>query len=166
MWYNISVIKSKGGMNMKRKLKKLNVYVDMDGVLADFNNEPNALERFKTERDFFKVLKPINKFAFEQLLSREDVNVFILTASPNKQADKDKRAWLKYYYPKLKKSHIIICRLGQNKADFMKTKTGILLDDYGKNCNKWREKGNVAIKIERPLQEHFHEFLEMYLLDF
>ena len=59
-----------------------------------------------------------------------------------------------------------MCRLGQNKADFMKTKTGILLDDYGKNCSKWRERGNVAIKITKPLQEQFHEFLEMYLLDY
>lgn len=151
---------------MKNNEKKLNVYVDMDGVIADFNNEPNAIERFKIEPNFFRTLKPINKFGFEQLLNRKDINLFVLTASPNKQADKDKRAWLKYYYPKLKKSHIIMCRLGQNKADFMKTKTGILLDDYGKNCSKWRERGNVAIKITKPLQEHFHEFLEMYLLDY
>ena len=151
---------------MKNNEKKLNVYVDMDGVIADFNNEPNAIEHFKTEPNFFRTLKPINKFGFEQLLSRKDINLFVLTASPNKQADKDKRAWLKYYYPKLKKSQIIMCRLGQNKADFMKTKTGILLDDYGKNCSKWRERGNVAIKITKPLQEHFHEFLDMYLLDY
>ena len=82
---------------MKNNEKKLNVYVDMDGVIADFNNEPNAIERFKTEPNFFRTLKPINKFGFEQLLSRKDINLFVLTASPNKQADKDKRAWLKYY---------------------------------------------------------------------
>ena len=65
-------------MNMKRKLKKLNVYVDMDGVLADFNNEPNALERFKTEKGFFKQLTPINKEGFKALLNNPHINLFIL----------------------------------------------------------------------------------------
>ena len=35
---------------------KINVYLDMDGVIADFNNEPNALERFATEHGFFRDL--------------------------------------------------------------------------------------------------------------
>ena len=47
----------------------------------------------------------------------------------------------------------------------MKTKKGVLLDDYGKNCNQWRERGNVAIQVKRPLQEHFHEFMVMQYLD-
>ena len=33
--------------------ERTNVYLDMDGVIADFNNEPKALERFATEAGFF-----------------------------------------------------------------------------------------------------------------
>ena len=32
-------------------------YCDMDGVLADFFAEPNAVQRFETEKDFFYNLK-------------------------------------------------------------------------------------------------------------
>ena len=36
----------------------------------------------------------------------------------------------------------------------MKTKKGILLDDYGKNCREWLEvKGNISyqISVEKPI---------------
>ena len=82
--------------------EKTNVYLDMDGVIADFNNEPKALERFTTENGFFRDLKVMNKWAVNQLLAMENINVFILSASPNKQADKDKMAFLKYHFPKIK----------------------------------------------------------------
>lgn len=145
---------------------KMNVYVDMDGVIADFNNEPHALERFTTEKGFFKSLKVINKWAFEMLMNNKEINLFVLSASPNKQADNDKMAFLKFHFPKLKRKQVIFCRNGQNKADFMKTEKGVLLDDYGKNCIQWRERGNVAIQVKRPLQEHFHEFMLMEILDY
>ena len=54
--------------------EKTNVYLDMDGVIADFNNEPDALERFATEEGFFRDLKVMNKWAVNQLLAMEDIN--------------------------------------------------------------------------------------------
>ena len=122
----------------------------MDGVLADFNAEPNAVERFEVERGFFQILKPMqrNVNALKQLIANKRVRVFILSASPNKRADGDKRKWLAKYLPELVKSNIIIVRNGTRKVDYMRTEKGILLDDYGLNIEQWLENhNNDALKI-------------------
>lgn len=126
------------------------IYCDMDGVVADFNREPNAVARFKVEKGFFANLQPIevNVQAVAEL-AREN-EVYILTASPNVRADQDKKKWLKKYMPFIKKTNIIICRNGERKVDFMVSEVGILLDDYGVNLEEWAYKqGNIGYKISK-----------------
>lgn len=124
------------------------IYCDMDGVVADFNNEPNAVERFRVEKGFFFKLKPIevNVKAVKELARYNEV--YILTASPNPRADKDKIKWLKKYMPFIAKENIIICRNGERKVDFMKSDNGILLDDYSVNLKEWAfKRENIGFKI-------------------
>ena len=130
------------------------IYCDMDGVLADFNKEPNAVERFAVEKGFFAKLEPIkNNVRAIKILLEDGRKVKILSASPNKNADKDKMKWLAKYLPEIKKEDIIICRNGDVKAHYASDiKESVLLDDYGKNCREWLSYGGQAIKVKEKMQ--------------
>ncbi len=126
----------------------------MDGTLAKFNSKRNALERFDKEKGFFSNLKPfINIDTINQLVENNIVEIFIISASPNLQADIDKQKWINTYLPKVKKENICFCRLGQNKAQIIKEQLNIdidnncyLLDDYTKNLIEWNNSNGIGIK--------------------
>ena len=129
--------------------KKKTYYIDMDGVLFDFNGEPNAVARFSVEKGFFKKLRPItpNLMAVRIMIAK-GYKVRILSASPNEQADKDKLMSLAKHLPQLKRKHIILCRNGETKADYIKRmEKSVLFDDYGKNCREWVANGGIAYKV-------------------
>lgn len=127
------------------------IFLDLDGTLARFNVR-NALERFDKEVGFFanllayKGIEVINELALTNQL-------FVISASPNDQADNDKMIWLEKYLPNIKQENITLCRLGQNKAQIIQSKYNIvineecyLLDDYTKNLNEWESFGGKGIK--------------------
>ena len=126
------------------------IFLDLDGTLARFNVR-NALERFKTEKGFFTKL-----LAYKNIESINEMakvgNVYIISASPNEQADNDKMQWVQKYLPNIPIANIVFCRLGENKAEIIKQRTGvdikgnILLDDYTHNLEQWESAGGVGIK--------------------
>lgn len=144
-------------------MKRYNIYVDMDNTLANFDI-PNAVKRFSIEKGFFYKLKPIkNRLKIIKDLMINN-NVYILSASPNIQADNDKIKWLKKYLPQIKNDNIIMCRLGQNKADFVKTKTNnLLIDDYNKNCFDFVNRGYSAICVSK--NEDLKSYIDRLLIE-
>ncbi|MFW6025638.1 MAG: 5' nucleotidase, NT5C type [Candidatus Woesearchaeota archaeon] len=109
------------------------------------------MQRFKTEKGFFKNLKPIitNLTAIKRLI-RKGYKVRILTTSPNKQADKDKDKWLDTHLSEVKKRHRIYARPDTPKIEYVrasKRRYSILLDDYGKNVREWNKGGGYGIKV-------------------
>ena len=127
------------------------IFLDLDGTLARFN-VPNALERFDKEEGFFARLKAYKDIEVVNELAKTN-KLFIISASPNEQADKDKMIWLTKYLPNINVENITICRLGQNKAKIIQDKYNItineqcyLLDDYTKNLNEWESFGGKGIK--------------------
>lgn len=129
----------------------IRLFLDLDGTLARFNVR-NALERFDNEVGFFANLLAYKGIEVVNELAMND-NLFIISASPNEQADNDKMIWLEKYLPNIKKDNITICRLGENKAQIIQNKYNFvidnscyLLDDYTKNLNEWESFGGVGIK--------------------
>ena len=129
----------------------IKLFVDLDGTLARFNVR-NALERFDKEEGFFANLLAYKGIEVVNELANE-IELFVISASPNEQADNDKMIWLKKYLPNINNNNITICRLGQNKAQIIQDKYNIvidnncyLLDDYTKNLNEWESFGGVGIK--------------------
>ena len=129
----------------------IKVFLDLDGTLARFNVR-NALERFDKEEGFFARLKAYKNIEIENELAKNN-NLFVISASPNEQADKDKLEWLSKYLPNIQQENVTLCRLGQNKAQIIQDKYNItidsncyLLDDYTKNLVEWETLGGVGIK--------------------
>lgn len=127
------------------------IFLDLDGTLARFNVK-NALQRFATEKGFFANLKAYKNIEEINELAKGG-NVYIISASPNLQADEDKMKWINEYLFNVPSENIVICRVGENKAEVIKSKlniiidkTTVLLDDYTKNLVEWESAGGVGIK--------------------
>lgn len=127
------------------------VFLDLDGTLAKFNVR-NALERFDKEVGFFAKLGAYKGIEVVNELAKTN-QLFIISASPNEQADKDKMVWIQKYLPNVSIDNITLCRIRQNKAQIIEEKYSIkidnncyLLDDYTKNLNEWENFGGLGIK--------------------
>ena len=145
-------------MTMKNKLV---IYCDMDGVLADFDKVENAVAIYKTQPNFFYDLEPIaeNVNAIKQLI-KNGYKIKILSKSPHEKADSDKIKWLEKHLPEISKDNMIFARPEQRKIDFvaeLERQFSLLLDDYSKNIQEWREKNGMAFKItkERTIPKWF-----------
>ena len=84
---------------------------------------------------------------------RKDLEVYIISATPNDQADNDKMVWLKKYLNNIKQENICFCRLGTNKAFEIKRQLNVdidnnclLLDDYTNNLIDWNNSKGIGIK--------------------
>ena len=126
------------------------IFLDLDGTLARFNVR-NALNRFETEKGFFANLLAYKGIEIINEMAKAG-NVYIISASPNIQADIDKMTWIEKYLPNIPKNHIVLCRCGECKALVLRRlglvidKNCYLLDDYTKNLTEWESVGGVGIK--------------------
>lgn len=127
------------------------IYYDMDNTLALFSvkgEENQALEQMY-EKGYFAKL-PILDNAMETLASLmwDGYDVYILSACINSPHCKnDKMKWLEKYFNFIPKENIILCEVGENKAEIIgNVENCILVDDYHKNLLEWKRAGGIAVK--------------------
>lgn len=135
------------------------LYIDLDGVMADFDkyflqefgvesqklDDPTLWKWINGHGNFFRNL-PVCEGALEFFRSVEHLNPTILTACPKTNyatAAVQKRQWV---YEHLSKDVTVIPMLGgKNKCLFMHAPGDVLIDDFEKNCIPWTEHGGYAI---------------------
>ena len=123
-------------------------YFDMDGVISNFHKEPfkyvNAINR-----QWISNLEPfMDNVNLIRNLIKQGKSVYILSKAASENAKLGKIDWLNKYIPELKLNRIIVIVGNGKKCDYMKTKTGILIDDDKTNINQWIKAGHKGILLK------------------
>lgn len=133
-------------------MKKVNVFVDMDGVLAVYSED--IVDLMYTEGFFLarKAVRPMIEIT--RLLMKKEYDVYILTSVINSPyCIPEKSAWLDKNLPGLKASNRIYVPYGIVKSEYAQEQVdtadsvNILIDDYTENLDKWTLEGALPIKV-------------------
>jgi len=119
------------------------LYVDMDGVLARWEN---ASYRDVSSEGFFLSRKPeLNLIDAVRLIFELNVDVHILSSVlDNEYALKEKKEWLRFWLPWLPECCCHFIPYGSVKMPLCSEKIAYLLDDYTRNLVYW---SGVGIKF-------------------
>lgn len=131
---------------------QVNLFVDMDGVLAQYNKEVSKL---MFNENFFLTLPKMDSMvnAIKTIISEDNVNLYILTSLINSEfCQKEKEMWLDKHLPEIKKKNRLYVPYGEIKSCYVeknvdfKDKKNILIDDFTHNLTNWTLPGAVPIK--------------------
>ena len=123
-------------------------YFDIDGVLANFHKEPYKFAN-AINREWIANLDPfVENVELVRELIRNGKSVYILSKAASENARLGKLDWLAKYIPELNPKRVIINVHNGKKVDFMKTKTGVLIEEKKKNTRPWIKAGHKAVTLE------------------
>lgn len=92
-----------------KKNKKVDMYIDMDGTIAEYHlYNPEEISR-KMEEEYLKN-EPLKNVidVLEEISKINNIEMYILSLSKTKKITEKKRIWLKKYVPFIKEENWII----------------------------------------------------------
>ena len=144
-------------------MNKPTIYMDMDGVIANFvKGYRDAFNRNAYEDDSFTVnqfclqvphffrMLPINEKGFElfELLKDDYKIVFLTTPMPEMEfCKRDKLEWI------LENIGEYDVRFSEKKESYVTDSESILIDDMEHNLKAWEESGGTAIKFPQKIDK-------------
>ena len=168
------------------------IYVDMDGVLADFFGEwakamgkksfrdiedpEAAIGKIKDIKDFWLNLPVLPQAKQLLTLIKKVKGKYKICTSPladDPRSEPHKREWVKKNLAFFPPEEVIVTH---NKPQFATQKDGtpnILIDDYGVNINAWEEAGGIGFKYKdhkfdrtaKDIKQHMQEPVEENFAD-
>lgn len=132
---------------------KVNIFVDMDGVLAEQSHD---LVKYMYDKDFFLNLPAVHSVinVIKKLISSNQYNVYILSSvidSPYSIIEKG--LWLDKYLPEVPKNRRLFVPYGTSKASYVKSKMktenciNVVIDDFTVNLVEWEIDNAIGIKV-------------------
>lgn len=141
--------------------KKIRLFVDMDGTLARFHDEPDYLTRMH-EKGFYINLKPFYNVvnALNEICNnRKDIDVYILSAAIGDGIEHcipEKNQWIDKYMPSIDHNHRIWTPCGVDKYLYIPNiadARDFILDDYNHVLEKGHSYGVVPIKAVNNIND-------------
>ena len=175
--------------NMQEQLGEIastsEIYVDMDGVLADFFGEwarlmkvdhftkidkeheiGDALQRIRDTDDFWLRL-PVLPQARELLTLIKNIkgeyNICSTPLQDDPNSEKHKRTWLEKNLSSFPPKNVYITN---DKSQYATNSDGIpniLIDDFGKNVSQWEAAGGIGFKYKDHKFERTAKELQQYM---
>ena len=125
-------------------MKKINVYLDMDGTIADLYGQENWLEMLLAEADgaFINCEPMTTEEEIFKHFPKTQYNVKVLSMTPKKATKAycekviaEKNAWLDKFFPNITERHYL--PYGNNK-NLKNSVNAILVDDNAEIRNNFR----------------------------
>lgn len=139
------------------------IFLDMDGVIADFTKGAKKIDAIEgTKVDWPKLKKLGTNFWSElewtpdgekfarwlvKLCKESKIDLCILSAVAYEDGVKGKQIWLDEKLPTISKQNRYFVRGGRDKAKYA-SKNAVLIDDFGRNIEAFVMVGGQGVKFK------------------
>lgn len=141
------------------------IYVDMDGVLAEWRKDKTIRDTY--EKGYFSELRPYTNVVeavkeIKEVYPEISVNILSAVSEDNPYAIDEKTEWIRRYLPEIDSDNVFFVNCGCRKSVVCPgmTKDDVLIDDYNGNLDDWKEHGGETIKlyngVNSPLSASHH----------
>lgn len=147
-------------------MKKVNIFMDMDGVLAEYKED---IETYMRAEGFFFERPPMMAMVnLVKEITKEDYEVYILSSVIDTPfCVPEKRRWLEKYLPEIKEENYVFVPYGVVKSTFAMANVdttnavNVLIDDYTDNLVNWTLDGALPIKTLNGINSTGGTWLEI-----